>query len=207
MNTSALPSAVLDAMHNLTLAYRRQMRAALHAQALPLTANELKVLLYVGHHPLCTHKDLVAHTGTDKAQVARLLQQMETHGWLERVPHPQDKRSRCLRLSAQGAEAFTGLRNHRSSLGAQMLAGWSMSEQQQLLDLLRQMHSQLAALPLPQGEGDSLAHDPSYIRPTCTTEPGPEAPAARREPRPPAPRLSRPSTTTGTRGATAHISS
>ncbi len=165
MNTSALPSAVLDAMHNLTLAYRRQMRAALHAQALPLTANELKVLLYVGHHPLCTHKDLVAHTGTDKAQLARLLQQMDTHGWLERVPHPQDKRSRCLRLSAQGAEAFTGLRNHRSSLGAQMLAGWSMSEQQQLLDLLRQMHSQLAALPLPQGEGDSLAHDPSYNPP------------------------------------------
>lgn len=159
MNDTALPSAVLDAMHNLTLAYRRQMRAALHAQALPLTANELKVMLYVGHHPMCTHKDLVAYTGTDKAQVARLLQQMETHGWLERVPHPQDKRSRCLRLSAQGTEAFTALRAHRSSLGMQMLAGWSEAEQQQLLNSLRQMHSQLAALPLPQGEGAGAAED------------------------------------------------
>lgn len=159
MNDTALPSAVLDAMHNLTMAYRRQMRAALHAQALPLTANELKVMLYVGHHPLCTHKDLVAHTGTDKAQVARLLQQMETHGWLERVPHPQDKRSRCLRLSAQGAEAYTALRAHRRGLGTQMLAGWSEAEQQQLLDSLRQMHSQLAALPLPQGEDGSTAQN------------------------------------------------
>lgn len=148
MEATTLPSAVLDAMHDLTLAYRRQMRAALQAQALPLTPNELKVLLYVGHHPQCTHKDVVSFTGADKAQVARMLQQMEAADWLLRVPHPQDKRSRCLRLSTQGEAAFTALRAHRGQLGLQMLEGWPEASQQQLLDMLRQMHDRLAALPL-----------------------------------------------------------
>ncbi|WP_370680599.1 MarR family winged helix-turn-helix transcriptional regulator [Comamonas sp. GB3 AK4-5] len=151
MDHTPLPSAVLDTLHDLTLAYRRQMRATLEAQALPLplTPNELKILLYVGRNPLCTHKDLVAYTGADKAQVARMLQQMETAQWLERVPHPQDKRSRCLRLSAQGETAFTALRNHRNQLGEQMLQTMPAAQQRELLAGLRQMHAQLHALPLP----------------------------------------------------------
>jgi hypothetical protein len=62
-----------------------------------------------------------------------------------------------------------------------MLAGWSMSEQQQLLDLLRQMHSQLAALPLPQGEGDSLARPQLPSAPPARLSPVPKRPHGRAE--------------------------
>lgn len=155
MQDTALPSAVLDAMHQLTLAYRRHMRAAVHMQALELTPNGLKVLLFVGQHPLCTHKDVMAHTGADKAQIARLLQQMEDGQWLERVAHPQDKRSRCLRLSPQGDSAFSALGAQRQSLGRHMLQSCDMAQQQQLLETLQQMHAQLAALPLlPELDAD-----------------------------------------------------
>mgnify|MGYP000886971631 CR=1 FL=1 len=154
-DTPPLSSAVQDALHNLSMAYRRQMRAALHAQSLQLTPNELKVLLFVGYTPLCMHKDVVTHTGADKAQVARMLQQMEAAQWLERVPHPQDKRSRCLRLSPQGETAFLTLRAHRRSLGTQMLDGIPEAQQHLLLDMLRRMHQQLAALPLPLADGET----------------------------------------------------
>lgn len=154
MEDIPLPSAVQDALHNLSMAYRRQMRAALHVQSLQLTPNELKVLLFVGYTPLCMHKDVVTHTGADKAQVARTLQQMEAAQWLERVPHPQDKRSRCLRLSPQGEAAFLSLRAHRRSLGTHMLDGIPEDQQQLLLNMLRHMYEQLAALPLPLAEGE-----------------------------------------------------
>lgn len=168
MDHTPLPSAVLDTLHDLTLAYRRQMRATLEAQALPLplTHNELKILLYVGRNPLCTHKALVASTGADKAQVARMLQQMEAALWLERVPHPQDKRSRCLRLSPQGDAAFAALRNHRNMLGEQMLQGISPALQRELLAGLRQMHAQLQALPLPSkadGSPPDICEHPNHL--------------------------------------------
>lgn len=156
MTESALPTAVLDALHDLTMAYRQHMRAALHAQALALTPNELKVLLFVGQRPLCTHKDVVAHTGADKAQVARTLLHMEAQGWLQRVPHPQDRRSRCLELSARGSAAFEALRAHRRQLGGHMLQDASTDQQRQLLALLLHMHQQLRDLPLPAG----LQHPP-----------------------------------------------
>jgi DNA-binding MarR family transcriptional regulator len=168
MENTPLPSAVLDTLHDLTLAYRRQMRAILEALPLPLplTHNELKLLLYVGRHPLCTHKDLVAYTGADKAQVARMLQQMETAQWLERVPHPQDKRSRCLRLSTQGDAAYTALRKHRNALGEQMLQSMPTVHQHDTLAGLRQMHAQLLALPLPRradGSTPDICAHPSHL--------------------------------------------
>lgn len=147
MPTTPLPFAVLDALHDLTHAYRNHMRATLQAMALPFTPNELRVLLYLGHHPLCTHKDVMAHTGADKALVARTLVQMEAAQWLERVPHPQDKRSRHLRLSPQGHAAFAALRAQRQHVGLQMLEGSDPAQQQQLLQLLEHMQRNLAQMP------------------------------------------------------------
>jgi len=157
MQDTPLPFAVLDALHDVTHAYRSHMRQALHALALPLTANELRVLLFVGHHPLCTHKDVVAHTGTDKAQVARMLQQMEAEQWLERVPHPLDKRSRCLRLSARGRSAYETLREQRRQVGLHMLQGSQDGQQRQLLALLRHMQSNLIALEANHAPGPDSA--------------------------------------------------
>lgn len=154
MEDPALPTAVLDALHDLTHAYRHRMRGALQQLQLNLTPNELRVLLFVGHHPQCTHKDLVAHTGADKAQVARMLQQMEDAEWLSRIPHPEDKRSRCLVLSARGLAAFQALRQRRHAVGQQMMAHSSAAEQRQLLGLLRDMCQQLEA------DGEAAAPSP-----------------------------------------------
>lgn len=160
MQDTPLPFAVLDALHDLTHAYRSHMRAALHALSLPLTANELRVLLFVGHHPLCTQKDVVARTGTDKAQVARMLKQMEAGQWLERVPHPQDKRSRCLQLSPSGSAAFETLREQRRQLGRHMLQDTHEDQQHQLLELLGQMHRRLGTLEVP-GAPEAVVHKAS----------------------------------------------
>ena len=155
MNDAHLPAAVLDALHNLTMAYRAHMRDALQAQALDLTPNELRVLLFVGQHPLCTHKDVVQHTGWDKAQVARVLQQMENVAWLQRMPHAQDRRSRCLQLGQRGAQVFGALRDHHEQLGMQMLRGSDPEQQQQLLALLQHMQGNLATLPAPQSPAEA----------------------------------------------------
>lgn len=137
--TAQTPADVFEAMHDLMHAYRRRMRTAVHAIQPDLTHNEVRALLFVGRHPMGTQSDLVEHSGADKAQIARMLNMLEERGLLERVPHPQDKRSRCLALSPSGQAVCEAMRTSRRSVTQQMLQGFAPAEQQQLQGLLTRL--------------------------------------------------------------------
>lgn len=134
--TAKNPADVFDAMHDLMHAYRHRMRAAMQTE---LTPNEMRALLFVGRHPMRTQKDLVEHSGTDKAQIARMLNTLEEKGWLERLPHAQDARSRCLALSPAGQAVFERMGERRRGITVQMLQGFSEDEQLLLQGLLERM--------------------------------------------------------------------
>ena len=134
--TAKTPADVFDAMHELMHAYRHRMRAAMQTE---LTANEMRALMFVGRHPMRTQKELVQHSGADKAQIARMLGTLEEKGWLERVPHARDARSRCLLLSPAGQAVFERMGERRRAVTAQMLQGFSAQEQQLLQGLLERM--------------------------------------------------------------------
>ena len=145
-NVSPVPlvaTELLDCLHDLTHAYKARMRAAMHALEPHLTPNETRVLLFLGRHPQGTHKDLMEYTRADKALVARSLNDLEAQGWIVRLPHPEDKRSRVLLLSERGKQLFAALRQARAEVGNQMLRGKSAAEQTQLLEALRNMVSNL----------------------------------------------------------------
>lgn len=143
MNHVSVPTQVLDALHDITHLYRNRMREELHQHDERLTRNAMRYVLYVGYHPLCTHKELMEYLHADKAQVARTLNEIEDNGWIERVPHPEDKRSRRLQLSAQGKALFNAMRKRRAKVGETMLKGSSDEEQLQLLALLTRMREQM----------------------------------------------------------------
>lgn len=141
--TAQTPADVFEAMHDLMHAYRRRMRAAVHAIQPDLTHNEVRALLFVGRHPMRTQSDLVEHSGADKAQIARMLNLLEERGLLERVPHPQDKRSRCLALSPAGQAVCETMRTSRRGVTQQMLQGFAQEEEQQLQALLMRLMDNL----------------------------------------------------------------
>jgi len=139
--TAKTPADVFDAMHDLMHAYRHRMRAAMQTE---LTANEMRALMFVGRHPMRTQKELVQHSGADKAQIARMLGTLEEKGWLERLPHPRDARSRCLTLSRAGQAVFERMRERRRGITVQLLQGLSEDEQLLLQGLLERMLGDLA---------------------------------------------------------------
>ena len=91
---------VFEALHDLMHAYRARMVRAMTSVHPDLTFNEVRALNFIGRHPGATQKELVRHSGADKAQVARMLGLLQDKGWLERQPHAEDRRSLCLTLSA-----------------------------------------------------------------------------------------------------------
>ena len=145
MNSST-PSDVFDAMHDLMHVYRAHMVRAMASVQPGLTLNEVRALGFIGRHPGATQKELVQHSGADKAQVARMLGALQDQGWLERLPHAQDKRSRCLTLSAQGMALHKALQASRKTLATAALKACDASARAQLLALLAQVRAGLEAL-------------------------------------------------------------
>ena len=73
----------------------------------------------------------------DKAQVTRLLQEMEKQGLIEKRPHPTDRRSICLALTPLACERVnqrTGGRTARTNGCVPLLTPAEIAQLQQLLD-------------------------------------------------------------------------
>lgn len=130
---SAAPAEIFDALHELLHLFRLRMRERLASVCPDLSFGELRVLMRVGEHPDCTQKTLVAHSGVDKAQMARTLARLEDKGWLVRSAGAEDRRLRRLRLSAQGQRLFRQLGAQRAALAADLLKDCPPSVQAQLL--------------------------------------------------------------------------
>jgi DNA-binding MarR family transcriptional regulator len=75
--TASLPADIFEAMHELLHLFRARMREDLDTLGTELTPNEVRVLMFVGRHPGRTQKDLVDHSHMDKAQLARMLAQLQ----------------------------------------------------------------------------------------------------------------------------------
>lgn len=144
---SSLPADIFEAMHELLHLFRARMRADMEALGTALTPNEVRVLMFVGRHPGRTQKELVDHSHMDKAQLARMLAQLQDQGWLDRAPDARDRRVRCLRLSAQGQALFDRLHQARQTLAARLLKDWEPAAQQQLMALLERAKGSVEAAP------------------------------------------------------------
>lgn len=155
---SRAPSDIFEAMHDLMHTYRAHMVRAMASVHPELTLNEVRALSFVGRHPGATQKELVQHSGADKAQVARMVGMLEDKGWLERVPNAEDKRSRCLALSEQGQAVFKAMRASRQAVSATLLKNCDAQTQAQLLALLEQVRSDLEALGDGRHAGGDCSH-------------------------------------------------
>lgn len=135
----------LETMHAIVHLYRSQQLKGLRNGPHELAQMEVRALGYFARNPGATQSDLVAHSGRDKAQVARIIRALRDGGLLEATPDEADRRSTRLMLSAAGKEVFEGLHRQSGALGAVALAGLSGDEQAALLDMLARVRANLEA--------------------------------------------------------------
>ncbi len=135
--SSSLAADVFEVLHDLMHLFRARLLQSLERIQPGLTFNEFRILMHAGRHPGITQKELVEHSHTDKAQMARMLTQLQDKGWLERSASEADKRVRCLQLSAQGQQLFAQLKNQREQIAAELLRDFPVEQQTQLHALLQ----------------------------------------------------------------------
>ena len=138
---------VLELMHAVMHQVRaRQLRGS-GGSPNDIAPMEGKVLGFFSRQPGATQSDLVAHTGRDKGQIARLIAGLKDKGLLQAQPDAQDGRVTRLHLSEAAQAMHLDVQRQRQKLSALAMAGMSAEQKRQLKELLQTMHSNLQQLP------------------------------------------------------------
>jgi DNA-binding MarR family transcriptional regulator len=136
---------VMESVHAIMHLYRSRQQRSLRGEQHELAHMEAKVLGFFARHPGAAQSDLVAYSGRDKAQVARLIRALRERGLLDAQADEADRRSTRLSLSEQGRALHGTLHRHDGQLAALALAGLSGAEQATLLGLLGRVRANLEA--------------------------------------------------------------
>ena len=136
---------VLERVHAIMHLYRSAQQRGLRAGPHDLAHMEIKVLGFFARRPGATQSDLAAHSGRDKAQLARLIRGLRDRGLLDATADETDKRSTRLALSSAGKAMFAALHRHDGALAEAALAGIADADRATLLDLLERVRANLEA--------------------------------------------------------------
>jgi Transcriptional regulators len=134
---------IFEAIHSVMHLFRAEQYRAFRDDPLPLTHMEGKLLAYFARHPDATLSDLVAHSGRDKGQLAKLIKTLKNQGLLEASADKADRRSVRLRLSAKGREIHRELRRQTTRLAKVAVAGLKPDECARLAELLLRVKTNL----------------------------------------------------------------
>ena len=113
--------------------------ATVMADALRPLGIELRhfaVLIVLVNQGPTVQRDLGAATGSDKAGIMRVVDDLERKGLAVRKPVPGDRRARAVEITPQGVELFDAAHVAAEPLAERLVAGLEPGGLEQLRDLL-----------------------------------------------------------------------
>lgn len=113
---------------SLSQYYRVNIRTAVNASELGLNGMHVRCLHVIANAPDCTANYIVKNMGRDKAQIARLVKEMISKGWIEKQASREDKRSQILSLTASGRQLQQKISLLEQDLESTILNGLSAQD-------------------------------------------------------------------------------
>jgi MarR family transcriptional regulator for hemolysin len=116
------------------------------ASALGLTLPQCKVLVYLARHEGVSQAQLGDLTDLEPMTLVRILDRMESDGWLERRNDPSDRRARRLYLKARAKPLMDDIWHLSDLTRQEALAGIPRKHADLMIELLEKVHSNFASL-------------------------------------------------------------
>ncbi|MEU6557176.1 MarR family winged helix-turn-helix transcriptional regulator [Streptomyces sp. NPDC046915] len=116
--------------------------AAVMGEALRPLGIELRhfaVLIELVNHGPTVQRDLAAATGSDKAGIMRVVDDLERKGLAVRKAVPGDRRARAVEITPQGLELFDAVHVAAEPLAEHLVAELEPGEPEKLKDLLTRL--------------------------------------------------------------------
>jgi len=113
------------------------------ARHLGMTRAQWQLLSHLARHEGINQSGLAEILEIEPITLARLVDRMVEAGWVERRPHPSDRRQRCLYLTAKARPRFADLRALAAEVFEDVLCDFNLDERDTLLELLGRMRRSL----------------------------------------------------------------
>ncbi|RUM56476.1 MAG: MarR family transcriptional regulator [Marinomonas sp.] len=123
---------------------KRLLRREYLKSDLPITPMQARALVYVSRFEGLRQKALADILEIQPITIARLIDQLSDEGLVERRPDPTDRRAHCLYLTDQAQALLDDIGVVVEDVNRKAVAGLSADEIDQLLHLLKVMHSNLS---------------------------------------------------------------
>ncbi len=134
-----------DAARLMRVTYDRKM------SGLGLTRSQWWVMTHLYFNEGISQTELSAILDIERATLGRLLDRLEAKGWVERRPHPSDRRVKRVYLTGEVELLMQTMRVKAAEVRIEALAGIPTHEQDALIELLIQIKANLL------GAGESAA--------------------------------------------------
>lgn len=135
----------MELVHVVMHQFRSLQFQALRDHGHGLTHMESKMMGFFARHPGATVSDLVAHSGRDKAQLAKLVKGLRERGLLDAETDADDRRVIRLRPSATGRAMQQAVHAQGKVLNEHAVRGLDGADQARLMDLLGRIKANLDA--------------------------------------------------------------
>jgi MarR family transcriptional regulator for hemolysin len=123
------------------------------AGTLGLTLSQCKVLVYLARNEGVSQAQLGDLTDLEPMTLVRVLDRMESDGWLERRNDPADRRARCLYLKAKGKPLVDEIWQLADLTRREALAGIPKKHADLLFEMLERIQNNCTSLkplqPMP----------------------------------------------------------
>jgi DNA-binding MarR family transcriptional regulator len=138
-----LPNEIFEAIHTIMHLFRSEQYRALRDGPYDLTHMEGKILAFLASNSGATLSELVAHSGRDKSQLARLIKSLRQQGLLRGQNDKEDRRSVRLTLTSEGRAIHQSLQHQVGRLSKIAVTGLGADELRNLVALLKKVRSNL----------------------------------------------------------------
>ncbi len=128
-----------DAARLMRMSYDRKMRR------LGLTRSQWWVMTHLYFNEGISQTELSSVLDIERATLGRLLDRLETKGWVERRPHPSDRRIKRVYLTGEVELLMQTMRAMAAEVRNEAMAGVPAEEQDVLIEQLIKIKANLLA--------------------------------------------------------------
>ncbi|MBP3126806.1 MarR family winged helix-turn-helix transcriptional regulator [Thalassospira sp. ER-Se-21-Dark] len=132
-----------ETLHRLVHAYKRRLMHAMQAASMPMPISHKRVMKWIVKIPGITAQQMAEKSGQDKGRITRLLKELENDGLIERCPHPEDRRSQTLHLTAAGSAKMEDFRAVEKEVRSRMTSGLTPQQIHDFVEIANLMSDNL----------------------------------------------------------------
>jgi DNA-binding MarR family transcriptional regulator len=152
---AALQPGVGHRLHAVARLIRRRFERRVRQAGLPITRLQASLLLRIARNPGLSQTAAATELDIEPIALVRMLDRLHEEGFVERRPHPTDRRVRTLWLTQLAWPVVHRILEINLMVREEACAGLSPGARDALMDALDHMKNNLTAAETAEAAGDS----------------------------------------------------